>query len=280
MTDWRLGTSSWSEPAWVGPFYPPGTPAGLFLTLYAQRYRAVEADVTYYRVPTTRLTRGWRDKLPEDFRLCAKFPRSVVHGGSGASPDPERILDRPEALADAQRFLEAMAELGDRAGPLLLQFPYFNQRAFPGPAPFFERLERLLDALPSGPRLAVEVRNKAWIGPELLALLRRRGAGLALVDLAYLPHPDEWPAKLGGEPQSLLSARFLYARLIGDRQRTEAAAERFDRIVLDQEPRLARWAALLARLAPGVDEVFAFANNHYAGYAPATIDALATKLGL
>lgn len=280
MTDWRLGTSSWSEPAWVGPFYPPGTPAGLFLPLYAARYRAVEADVTYYRLPTERLVRGWREKLPEDFRLCAKFPRSVVHGGSGASPDPGRILDHPEALADAQRFIAAMAELGGRAGPLLLQFPYFNQRAFAGPGPFLERLERLLEALPPGPRLAVEVRNKAWIGPELLALLRRRGLALALVDLAYLPHPDEWPARLGGDPEALLSARFVYARLIGDRQRTEAAAERFDRIVLDQGPRLERWAALLARLAPGVDEVYAFANNHYAGYAPDTIDALARGLGL
>ena len=51
----RLGTSSWSEKAWVGPFYPEGSKPGEFLALYARRFDTVEADVTYYRVPDNRL---------------------------------------------------------------------------------------------------------------------------------------------------------------------------------------------------------------------------------
>jgi uncharacterized protein YecE (DUF72 family) len=278
MVDWRLGTSSWSEADWVGPFYPPGTPPGLFLAHYAQRFRAVEADVTYYRVPDRKLCAGWAAKTPNEFKLCAKFPRSVVHGGSAASPDASLILDSPKAQADSQRFLEALQELGPKLGPVLLQFPYFNRQAFSSATPFLERLERFLEGLPKGLQVAVEVRNKGWLGLPLVELLRRRGAALTLVDLNYMPDPAEWPGLVGGD-LNLCTARFLYCRLIGDRQRTEAVAERFDRTVLDLSDRIGRWAQLLARLAPGVDEVYAFANNHYAGYAPDTIESLAGALG-
>jgi uncharacterized protein YecE (DUF72 family) len=279
MVDWRLGTSSWSEADWVGPFYPPGTPPGLFLAHYAQRFRAVEADVTYYRVPDRKLCAGWNDRTPADFKLCAKFPRSVVHGGKSASPDASLILDSPGAREDSQRFLEALGVLGTKLGPVLLQFPYFNRQAFGSPTHFLERLERFLETVPREFRVAVEVRNKAWLGLPLVELLRRRSAALTLVDLNYMPDPADWAPLVGGD-RNLCTASFLYCRLIGDRKRTEAAAERFDRTVLDLSGRIARWAELLARLAPGVEEVFAFANNHYAGYAPDTVDSLAAALGV
>lgn len=32
--------------AWVGPFSPKGTPAGKFLSLYAERFPLVEGDLT------------------------------------------------------------------------------------------------------------------------------------------------------------------------------------------------------------------------------------------
>ena len=55
---------------------------------------------------------------------------------------------------------------------MLLQFPYFNKQAFPGPAPFLERLDRFLGDLPRGPRYAVELRNRAWIKPPVVEICR------------------------------------------------------------------------------------------------------------
>ncbi|MBL8862804.1 MAG: DUF72 domain-containing protein [Planctomycetes bacterium] len=269
----RIGTSSWSEPGWVGSFYPPGTKPAEMLALYAREFTTVEADTTYYRVPSATLVRGWRAKTPPGFTLSAKFPRSIVHAGEGPHPDGAKVLVPEHVGPECERYLDVMRELGDRAGPLVLQFPYFNRTAFAGPAPFLSRLEAFLRALPRDFRYAVEVRNKAWIGPELLALLAAHGVALVLVDIRYMPHPADLAREL-----DLVSADFVYARLIGDRQATESLTQRFDALVLDQGPRLDRWAELLGGLLPRVRETFAYANNHYAGHGPATARDLARRV--
>ena len=274
MGRFRYGTSSWSESGWVGPFYPPGTKPGDFLSVYSERFDCVEADVTYYRLPDERLVDGWRRKTPEGFSLCAKFPRSIVHGGEAATPDPATVLVPDAVWGDVERFLAVMARLGDRLGPLVLQFPYFNRKVFPGPEPFRERLAAFLDRLPDGFRYGVEVRNKAWLDERLLGLLRERNVALVLVDLAYMPHPAELAERL-----DLVTADFTYARLIGDRKAVEERTETNDRVVLDMGPRLERWADLVRDLLARVpDEVYAFANNHYAGHGPATIEDLAARV--
>jgi uncharacterized protein YecE (DUF72 family) len=266
----RYGTSSWSEKAWVGPFYPPGTRPADFLTHYATQFDTVEADVTYYRVPDTRLAAGWARKVPPGFRLAAKFPRSVVHCGAGPHPDGERVLVPEFVNADRDAFLAGMALLGERCGPLVLQFPYFNRRAFPAGGVFLERLDAFLGGLPPDFRYAVEVRNERWIGPPLLEVLRRHRAALVLVALPYMPHPERLARSL-----DLFTTDFNYVRLIGDRKATEAAAERFDRVVLDKRAELLRWAEFLRPAVARAAETFAYANNHFAGYGPGTIRELA-----
>lgn len=268
------GTSSWSEKSWVGSFYPKGTRPGEFLGRYAEHFGSVEADVTYYRVPDRKLVEGWRDRTPDGFLVSAKFPRSIVHAGDGPRPDAKKLLVPEHTSLDLHRFLEAMALLGKKCGPLVLQFPYFNRKAFAEPRVFFDRLDHFLDGLPKGHRYAVELRNKAWITSELLEILREHGAALVLVDLLYMPHPADLQEQL-----DLLTTDFTYCRLIGDRKAVEALTESFDRIVLDQGDRLDRWTELLRKFLERVPEVFAYANNHYAGHGPATIRELAARLG-
>lgn len=269
----RYGTSSWSEKAWSGVFYPAGLPAGEQLGHYAERFDTVEADVTYYRVPDERLVRGWDRKTPPGFVLSAKFPRSVVHAGKGPQPDAGLVLQRDHSGHDVDRFLKNMALLGPKCGPLVLQFPYFNRKAFTGPEPFLERLDGFLSDLPDTHRYAVEVRNKTWVDAPLYECLRAHGVALVLVDLGYLPHPDELLA--AGDP---FTADFAYGRLIGDRKKIDALTDTLDHVVLDQGPRLDRWARVLQAAALRVPETYVYANNHYAGYAPDTISDLAARV--
>jgi uncharacterized protein YecE (DUF72 family) len=267
------GTSSWSEKSWVGPFYPEGTRPADMLAFYATQFPTVEADTTYYRIPPREMVRGWRTKTPEGFVVSAKFPRSVVHGGEGIAPDATKLLDWSVVGGDVERFLDAMSELGPKQGPLVVQLPYLNRSAFASVEPFLERLDAFLEWLPSGPRYGIEVRNKNWIEEPLLALLRKRNMALVLVDIAYMPHPA-----LLAERLDLVTSDFVYARLIGDRKAVEEKTETFDRIVLDQSEKLARWAELLEHLGSRVRETFAYANNHYAGFGPATIRELVRRL--
>jgi uncharacterized protein YecE (DUF72 family) len=261
----RFGTSSFSSEDWVGPFYPPGTPPGEFLSLYARAFDTVEVDATYYAIPAPRTVEGWRAKTPEGFVVSAKFPRSIVHGGDAERPDPARVLQPDATYGERDRFLQTIALLGPRLGPLVLQFPYFNREAFPSAAPFLERLDRFLADLPGGFAYGVEVRNKAWVGRPLRDLLAARRAAMVLVDQAWMPHGDEVEARM--DP---VTGDFAYVRLLGDRKEIEAITKTFDREVVDRGDRLARWADLLVRFARRGVRTLVYVNNHYAGHAPTT----------
>lgn len=256
------GTSSWSEPSWEGAFYPRGTLPGDFLAYYATQFSTVEADNTYYRIPSRSLVAGWEKKTPPGFILSAKFPRSIVHGGDEATPRADKILTPGP---DVEAFLEAMRGLGKKCGPLVLQFPYFNKKAFASPGPFFERLDEFLGTLPKDFRYGVELRNKTWISDPLLDILKKHRTALVLVDINYMPHPADWKV----DP---ITTDFTYIRLIGDRKAIEATTETWDKIVMDRTDQLRRWAEFI----PGLDVELAYiyANNHYAGHGPATIREL------
>ncbi len=81
MTNSRLhlGTSSWSSKDWVGPFYPPKTKPGDFISHYAEVYRTVEVDATFYRIPSERAVDAWRSKTPDGFKFAVKTPRVITH---------------------------------------------------------------------------------------------------------------------------------------------------------------------------------------------------------
>lgn len=168
MAELWCGTASWSEESWEGVFYPPGTAPADYLTYYATQFDTVEANVTYYRIPGRRMVEGWSQKTPVDFRLSAKFPRSIVHAGDGPRPDPETLLVRKKVGEEVESFLESMDMLGPKCGPLVLQFPYFNRQVFPGIEPFLERLDGFLDSLPDRFRYGVEIRNRNWLGTDLV----------------------------------------------------------------------------------------------------------------
>jgi uncharacterized protein YecE (DUF72 family) len=69
------------------------------------------------------------------------------------------------AEAEAESFLNTMAELGDR-----LEVEGMGV------------LEDLLRSLPEGFRYAVEVRYRSWLGSHLPEMLGERGAALTLID--------------------------------------------------------------------------------------------------
>lgn len=267
------GTSSWSEKSWDGVFYPKGTPDAERLSFYATQFPSVEADVTYYRIPSVSMVRGWRERTPPGFRMAAKFPGSIVHGGSGAAPDRGRVLEWEHVQGDTERFLEVMGILGDRAGPLVLQFPYFNLKTFRKATEFYELLDAYLERLPKSQRYGVEIRNKNWVGEEFLSLLRKHNVAYVWVELPYMPHPKELSERL-----DLLTSDFLYGRLIGDRNAVDALTKTFDRIVMDRSEGLDGWADALTEALKRVPNAFLYANNHYAGFGPETIRDLRARL--
>ena len=265
----RFGTSSFSAPGWLGTFYPRGTRPGDFLRHYATQFDTVEIDATYYSIPSIELVDGWARKTPERFVVAAKFPRSIVHAGGAADPDPGRLLTPDATYADRDAFLDVMSRLGARLGPLLLQFPFFAAQTFGTRAAFCDRLERFLDDLPVGFSYAVEVRNRDWLDVAFAELCRRHRVALVLVDRAGMPHGHDVATRL--DP---VSTDFAYVRLLGDRARIERITTDWTREVIDHRASLERWADLLAALDERQVPTWVFTNNHYAGHAPTTVRRL------
>ena len=120
------GTSSWHEKSWVGPFYPEGMRSPDWLSHDATQFSTVEVDSTYYGTPKPATVDNLRARTPDGFVMCVKFPRGIVHGGDTARPDADvaLVLDKVGKKRDA--FLDVIGRLGDRCGPLVMQFPYFS----------------------------------------------------------------------------------------------------------------------------------------------------------
>jgi uncharacterized protein YecE (DUF72 family) len=169
-----VGTSGFSYAEWVGDFYPPKTPAGRFLAEYATRLNAVEINNTFQRLPRDEALAKWIADTPPGFKLCLKGHRALTYSAA-AFPKAEV----------AGQFGTRVAALGDRAGPILLQFPPTQKR---NP----ELLESLLANL--GRPAAVEFRDPGWLDQEVYSVVTRQGGAVVVTD------QEDWPlAEPAGE---------------------------------------------------------------------------------
>jgi uncharacterized protein YecE (DUF72 family) len=89
--------------------------------------------------------------------------------------------------AEFSEFLKVMDALGEKLGPLLFQFGYFNKKAFVSAHDFLARLRPFLMKLSKGRKFAVEIRNMSWLVPQIVETLPERGIALALIDQAWMP---------------------------------------------------------------------------------------------
>jgi uncharacterized protein YecE (DUF72 family) len=251
----RLGTSAFTAAGWPGTFYPPDMKPADYLSFYAQHFDTVEVDSTYYRIPSLDITRSWHAKTPKNFLFALKIVQTITH---------EKVLvDCDEEL---KHFLAAADALGEKRGPLLFQFPYFNKKAFSTVDDFLARLVPFLKKLPRGYKFAVEVRNKNWLAPKFVDTLRERGIALALIDHPWMPRPKEIVAKL--DP---ITADFTYIRWLGDRKGIEEQTKTWDKTIVNRRRELEEWAEAIRKFNQRSVDIFAFANNHYGGHAPDTV---------
>jgi uncharacterized protein YecE (DUF72 family) len=240
----------------VGPFYPPGTPPAGFLAEYARHFDTVEVDSSFYRPPSAAMVRNWRERTPPGFVFAAKVPRVVTH---------EKVLQ--DCDTELKQFLAVMDLLGDKLGPLLLQFPYFNKKVFSRPEDFVARLKPFLERLPSGYSFAVEVRNKNFLGAPLLGLLRNYQIALALIDHPWMPPIGELAGRF-----DLATADFCYLRFLGDRKGIEEKTQHWDKVIVNRQREMEAWIPEIRRLLERQRLVYAYFNNHYAGFAPASLE--------
>jgi uncharacterized protein YecE (DUF72 family) len=218
-----VGTSGWKYPDWLGSFYPADSKPQDMIQYYARYFRAVEIDSTYYTIPARSVVAGWKENTPPGFVFAAQVPGVITH---------QKVMK--DCQHELTTFLNSVELLGDRLGPLLLQFPYFNRNTFASRAQFDKLLLPFLKTLPREFKFAVEIRNKNWISWDFLEILRDHSVAFVVIAQAWMPSIDVLARAL-----DLLCGDFFYARFIGDRK--EVKAQHWDNLSEDKTSELIVW---------------------------------------
>jgi uncharacterized protein YecE (DUF72 family) len=245
--NYHLGTIGFGYTEWLDVLYPPGTKPADFLSLYSRHFDSVELDTTFYGAPDPARVAKWAAAVPDDFHFAVKTPRQITH-------------DTPLQHGEAQmlNFLHTLSPLGEKLGPILIQFPpTLAHHDLP-------HLARLISRIPQQFRLAVEFRHRSWWSTTTEKLLR--DYNVAWVSADYV-----------GEPRTIQhTADFHYVRWIGEHNRfPKMNAEE-----IDVTPRLQWWKEQLDQMLAGVRDLWGFFSNDYAGYAPGTCRRFQSILGL
>jgi uncharacterized protein YecE (DUF72 family) len=284
----HLGTSSWTFPGWGGLCYPRGIGEaqlqrdGLALYTRYPLFRTVGLDRSHYKPLTRDELEHYAAQLPPGFTVTEKvwdrllmpaFPLHPRYGIHAGAPNP--------SFLDAALFHDAVhaphvGVFEPHLGCYLLEFPPMAPAVRPPPELFAARLARFLDALPYGPRFAVELRNRELLTPAYLDVLRRRNVA----------HVYSWWAQMPSIREQLAlappTADFLVARLMLKPGTTyearKAAFAPFDRLHEPSEE-LRADVEELARVAIELGRVLrVIVNNKAEGSAPLTVLALAERL--
>jgi uncharacterized protein YecE (DUF72 family) len=185
------------------------------LEFYSSRLSGVELNGSFYRMPPATALEKWAADTPDRFRFCMKASRGLTYSAEG--------FDR---VGLARLFAQRMAPLGERLGPVLLQFPPVRQRNV-------ALLDALLEAL--GGRVACEFRHESWFHADTYDAIRRHAGALVVTD------EEKWP-----QAPLVELGPFAYFRL-----RREY-----------KEPALEPWIALLRSASASHDEVHVY-FKHY-----------------
>ena len=237
----RIGTQGWNYDAWVGPFYPPGTRPGDYLSVYARAFDTVEVDSTFYAVPPVKTVRGWYQRTPPGFTFALKLPQEITH---------ERRLRNVQEIAEP--FYDRARELGEKLGIVLIQLgPDFGPVELPA-------LAHILPTLPRDIRFSIEFRHRGWIQDGVLALLAEHGVGITLTDARWIPRKQMLSLA------SRVATGFAYVRFMG----ANRDIVDYSRIQIDRRAELEIWSSALWPLTQKRVSVYGYVNNHFAGHSP------------
>ena len=115
-------------------------------------------------------------------------------------------------------------------------------------------------------RYAIEVRHNSWFNnKDVYRLLSENNICLAWSQLDTIQTPPE------------LTSDFLYLRFIGDRSIDERD---FGKIQKDRIRELKMWSDSIDRVKDKTKLAIVAANNHYAGFGPATANSFRKMVGL
>jgi uncharacterized protein YecE (DUF72 family) len=182
----RVGVAGWSVPI---ALRRPECGKKTLLEQYAEIFRAVEINSSFYRPHRLATYQRWSASVPHDFRFAVKIPKLITH-------EMQLIGCEDPILA----FMSCVRGLGAKLGALLVQLPpgaFFNPTAA---HQFFQFLRGQTSVA-----IACEPRNLSWFEPKVDELFDE----LQVTRVTADPVPHGCDIRAAG------NSGFVYMRLHG-----------------------------------------------------------------
>jgi uncharacterized protein YecE (DUF72 family) len=139
-------------------------PAKEMLGFYGERFRTVEINNTFYRMPKASLLETWAASVPDQFKFVLKAPQQITNF--------QWLEDVSDSL---WHFIDVAGLLKQGLVPLLFQLPPNLKKDAP-------RLRQFPTLLPDHCRVALEFRHRSWFDSEVFDALRERAAVLCVAE--------------------------------------------------------------------------------------------------
>lgn len=166
--EWQIGCSGFHYKHWKGSFYPDKLPQRRWFEFYAQHFKTLELNVTFYRFPQLIFLQNWYNISPPGFRFAVKAPRAITH-----FKQFHNVVDMITSF-----YATIRDGLNEKLGPVLFQLP---------PRLKYDeaRLQRILDNLDPGFDNVLEFRHPSWWQETVYAELAKCG-----VTFCGMSHPE------------------------------------------------------------------------------------------
>ena len=138
----RVGTCSWKYDSWKGLVYDSSRSyrADDYLADYARTFDTVEIDQWFWclfpgglRLPEPHVVQQYGGSVPDNFKFTVKAPNALTltHFYARQPAQHVEFAGRPNIyffnVELLERFLEALAPLGGKLGPIMFQFEYLGR---------------------------------------------------------------------------------------------------------------------------------------------------------
>ncbi len=181
-TNFYSGTSGVVLPVPNKLSFPPEFQDKSRLTYYASLFNSVEINSSFYKIPMPSTVQKWAESVPQNFRFTFKLWKGITHNKS---------LDFK--VEDVNQFMQVIANVGNKKGCLLVQFPPSLKIAS------LHQLEKLMLAIQNVDpeknwKTAFEFRDKSWYCEQTDDLLSSYDMGMVLHDKSAATSPLLEPA--------------------------------------------------------------------------------------
>jgi uncharacterized protein YecE (DUF72 family) len=246
-----IGTAGWDYKDWIGPFYPKNLEKSNKLEHFSQFFEIVEVNSTFYNLPSKKMVINWYNRVPQNFRFIVKVWQKISHN-----------LSDPNLHSYITDFFSVIESLKEKLEGILIQFPPW----FKYSEEHLSQLKSLLNKIPKKHKYFIELRDNSWFHLDILKSFINGNS--RILGTTYMPNVV---------PFYLPNQTNYYIRLIGDRELTV-----FNRIQREQTKSLKNLYENLKLLdmITNIYEIFIIVNNHFAGFAPETVNEIKKLLGL